>query len=185
MRRRPSGGERACARGRNAPPAEGIEAMFATRWELRSNSQRVAKSGLRLKTAQNCKRSPPLPRGRTGKLVSLCRVCVITPPARQRRGFQQAENTGCRRPWPRLRLGGALLVALHQGPPAISAQPSASTKNASLNGRAITAGGTIIIPIDISTAAITRSMIRKGRKSGIRSQSLAGFRSAESSGREC
>ncbi len=43
-------------------------------------------------------------------------------------------------------------------------QPSATTKKASLKGSDTTDGGTIIIPIDIRTAATTRSMIRNGRK---------------------
>src|SRR6056297_2635272 len=38
------------------------------------------------------------------------------------------------------------------------------TKKANLKGNETMAGGTIIMPIDIRIAAITRSMIRKGRK---------------------
>ena len=38
------------------------------------------------------------------------------------------------------------------------------TKNDSLNGSETIAGGTIIMPIDISTAATTRSIIKNGRK---------------------
>src|SRR5690606_37004630 len=48
--------------------------------------------------------------------------------------------------------------------PASSVQPSASTKNASLNGNETTAGGTIIIPIAIRIEATTRSMMRNGMK---------------------
>lgn len=48
--------------------------------------------------------------------------------------------------------------------PAMSDHPSATTKNASLKGKDTIAGGTIIMPILISTAATTRSIIRNGRK---------------------
>ena len=41
-------------------------------------------------------------------------------------------------------------------------QPSASTNSMILNGSEMTAGDTIIIPIDISTLATTMSMMRKG-----------------------
>jgi flagellar P-ring protein precursor FlgI len=47
--------------------------------------------------------------------------------------------------------------------PETSVQPLATTKNASLKGKDTTAGGTIIMPIDIRIAAVTRSMIRKGK----------------------
>ena len=42
--------------------------------------------------------------------------------------------------------------------------PSATTKKANLNGKDTIAGGTIIIPMLIKTAAATRSMIKNGRK---------------------
>lgn len=42
--------------------------------------------------------------------------------------------------------------------------PSTSTKNMTLNGKARTVGGSIIIPIDIRTEAMTISIIRKGTK---------------------
>src|SRR5690606_14397325 len=48
--------------------------------------------------------------------------------------------------------------------PASGVQPSAMTKNASFKGSETIAGGTIIIPIDISTAAMARSITRNGRK---------------------
>ena len=43
-------------------------------------------------------------------------------------------------------------------------QPSTSTKNMILKGRAIIMGGSIIMPMDISTEATTMSMMRKGMK---------------------
>ena len=49
--------------------------------------------------------------------------------------------------------------------PATNDQPSTKTKKISLNGSDTTTGGSIIIPIDISTDATTRSMIRKGKNS--------------------
>jgi hypothetical protein len=47
--------------------------------------------------------------------------------------------------------------------PATSVQPSTRTKKISLNGSDTTTGGNIIMPIDMSTEATTRSMIRNGR----------------------
>src|ERR1700744_4374232 len=44
-------------------------------------------------------------------------------------------------------------------------QPSTSTEKIRLNCNDTTAGGSIIMPIDINTEATTRSMIRKGRNS--------------------
>ena len=55
-------------------------------------------------------------------------------------------------------------VALHQAA-GDQAQPSTSTKKISLNGSDTTTGGSIIMPIDISTEATTRSMMRNGRNS--------------------
>src|SRR6202163_2351139 len=49
--------------------------------------------------------------------------------------------------------------------PATRLQPSTRTKKMSLNGSDTTTGGSIIMPIDISADATTRSMIRNGRKS--------------------
>ncbi len=49
--------------------------------------------------------------------------------------------------------------------PATRFQPSTSTKKISLNGSETTTGGSIIMPIDISTEATTRSMMRNGRNS--------------------
>ena len=49
--------------------------------------------------------------------------------------------------------------------PATSRQPSTSTKKISLNGRLTTTGGSIIMPMLISTLATTRSMTRKGTNS--------------------
>src|SRR6185312_17525418 len=49
--------------------------------------------------------------------------------------------------------------------PAIRLQPSTSTKKISLKGSEIIAGGSIIMPIDIKTDAITRSMTRNGTNS--------------------
>src|SRR5690606_41425251 len=46
--------------------------------------------------------------------------------------------------------------------PATSRHPSTSTKKISLKGRLTTTGGSIIIPIDISTLATTRSLTRNG-----------------------
>ena len=43
-----------------------------------------------------------------------------------------------------------------------SAQPSTSTNSRILNGSEIRAGGSIIMPIDMSVDEITRSMIRNG-----------------------
>jgi hypothetical protein len=47
---------------------------------------------------------------------------------------------------------------------AINCQPSDTTKKASLKGSATTAGGTIIMPIDIKIADTTKSIIKKGKK---------------------
>ncbi len=47
--------------------------------------------------------------------------------------------------------------------PATRLQPSTSTKKISLNGSDIITGGSIIMPMDISTEATTRSMIKNGR----------------------
>ena len=46
----------------------------------------------------------------------------------------------------------------------ISAQPSISTNSMILNGNDMIRGDNIIMPIDISTLATTRSMMRNGRK---------------------
>ncbi len=45
-----------------------------------------------------------------------------------------------------------------------SAQPSTSTNSMSLRGSEISIGDSIIMPIDISTLATTRSMITNGMK---------------------
>ena len=47
--------------------------------------------------------------------------------------------------------------------PTTSSQPSTKTNNKSLNGREITTGGNIIMPIAIRTLATTMSMMRNGR----------------------
>ena len=47
--------------------------------------------------------------------------------------------------------------------PATPVQPSTRTKKINLNGSDTTTGGSIIMPMDISTEATTRSMIRNGR----------------------
>ena len=52
---------------------------------------------------------------------------------------------------------------LRTSEPATRCQPSTSTKKISLNGSEITTGGSIIMPIDISTDATTMSMMTKGR----------------------
>ena len=46
--------------------------------------------------------------------------------------------------------------------PVIKYQPSTSTKKISLKGKEIITGGSIIMPIDMSTEATTISMIKKG-----------------------
>ena len=46
--------------------------------------------------------------------------------------------------------------------PVTSPQPSTSTNKSSLNGMEIIIGDSIIIPIDISTLATTKSMMMKG-----------------------
>ena len=45
-----------------------------------------------------------------------------------------------------------------------SAQPSTSTNSMSLKGREMSTGESIIMPIDMSTLATTRSMITNGMK---------------------
>jgi hypothetical protein len=54
---------------------------------------------------------------------------------------------------------------LRTSEPAISSQPSISTKKISLNGKLTTTGGSIIMPMPISTEETTRSITRKGRNS--------------------
>jgi hypothetical protein len=49
--------------------------------------------------------------------------------------------------------------------PATGVQSSTRTKKISLNGSDTTTGGSIIMPIDVSTEATTRSMIRNNRNS--------------------
>jgi hypothetical protein len=54
--------------------------------------------------------------------------------------------------------------------PATRYQPSTSTKNTSLKGRAIITGGSIIMPMDMRTDATTMSMMRNGTNKRSRSR---------------
>ena len=62
-------------------------------------------------------------------------------------------------------VAGYVPTKLRISDPATKCQPSTRTKKISLNGSEMTTGGSIIMPIDISTDATTMSMITNGRNS--------------------